>query len=129
MNEKPVVLKLIQGDKPDDEEHPLPKLKGSGPSGPDWLRGLHYGCKFTAYEKRLVKPVYHDQFGVAFITDEQILLACDTPNPMGNAMTLRWVNSENFSNVYKLVAILPEYQPDEEAGDKNGSNLPRPANR
>jgi len=125
--EKPTVLSLIQGGKSDEDPIIEPKLQGSGPTGPDWLRELHYGAKFTAYEKRNVNPVFYDQFGVAFIMEDQILLACDQPNNIGNATTLCWVNSENFSKVYKLVAVLPEYNPPEEEGNNNGNHLPRPA--
>lgn len=121
MTEKPVLLQVIDGGKTDDQEIVIePKLQGSGPTGPDWLRELPYGAKFTAYEKRLVNPVYYDQFGIAFITDKQILLACDQPNNLGNAMVVRWVNSENFSKTYKLVDVLPEYnggQSEQEKGD------------
>lgn len=125
MNEKPTVLRLIEGGKSDEQIEP--KLAGSGPKGPDWLRDIEYGQKFIAYPKQLANPVFYSQFGVAYKMDEAVLLACDEPNNLGNAMVLKWCNSKNFSQMYKLVAILPEYNPDTEAGNNEQRNLPRPA--
>lgn len=118
IKQKPVLLELIQGGVEDIVE---PKLAGGGPKGEDWLRNLGHGAAFIAYPKNTA-GVFLCMFTVAFILDECILLMED----MGGPIPKRgWVDSQKFSNVYKLVAVLPA-QPDEEAGT-NEHHLSGPA--
>lgn len=118
IKQKPVTLGVIQGGK--DDEPVEPKLNWSGPKGPDWLRELGYGARFVCHLKSQPNPIFLTQYGVAFVLDECILIAQDVS---GMGLKLDWVISKNFSQAYKLVAVLP--QPDEEAGN-NERYLPRP---
>jgi len=116
LREKPMTLGVIQGGKQDE---PQPKLAGAGPKGPDWLRELGHGTRFVCHPKNTI-GCWLDQFGIAFIMDECILLA----KTEGMGMSMGWVDSKIFSMSYRLVAVLPE--PDTEAGNKDGHNSPRP---
>lgn len=117
MIEKPLLLQVIEGGK--DIE---PKLAGSGPKGPDWLRQLGYGAQFVCHPKT-VKGIYLNKFTIAFVLDECLLLAEDMGIPMPK---FSWVDSKIFSDNYKLVAVLPN-SPTEGEDEENGRNLPRPA--
>ena len=113
--EKPQVLTVYEGGKQDE---PVAKPAGSGPKGPDWLRELGYGTRFVCHPKNTV-GCWLDQYGVAFVLDECILLG----KTAGMGLELGWVDSKKFSQQYRLVAVLPG-QPDEEAGN-NEHNSPR----
>jgi len=117
LKQRPMTLGVIQGGKQDEPEL---KLAGSGPKGPDWLRELGHGARFVCHPKNTV-GCWLDQFGIAFIMDECILLA----KTEGLGMSMGWVDSRVFSMQYRLVAVLPE-QPDVEAGKDNGHNPSRP---
>jgi len=114
--QKPLVLGVIQGGKQDEEVEP--KLAGSGPKGPDWLRELGYGARFVCHQVHFA-GCWLDMYGVAFVMDECILLI-KNPGTLGGEVG--WVDSKRFSQQYKLVAVLPE-KPDKEAGS-NEHNLP-----
>jgi len=119
LKERPVTLGVIQGGKQDDIQ---PKLAGAGPTGPDWLRELGHGARFVCHPKNTV-GCWLDQFGIAFIMDECILLA----RTEGLGMSMGWVDSKIFSMQYRLVAVLPD-QPDKEAGKDNEHNSVGPTN-
>ena len=116
-NEAPQLFEVIQGGKQEIIE---PKLAGNEPTGGDWLRELGYGTRFVCHPKSTV-GCWLLQYGVAYVMDECILLAEDT----GQGLKFSWCDSKRFSNIHKLVAVLPN--PDEETGDTNGYHLPRPA--
>lgn len=113
-------FEVIQGGKV-DHEFVEPKTAPSGPKGPDWLRNLGYGARFVCRRKDQPNSVYLQQFGIAFVLDECILLAEDMG---GMGLKLTWCISQHFSQMHVLVALLPE-TPDIEAGKDNGHNLSR----
>jgi hypothetical protein len=109
--EKPKTLLVYEGGK-----QLIPKPQGAGPKdGKDWLRSLGYGARFVCHPKNTV-GCWLDQYGIAFVLDECILLG----KTAGMGMELGWVDSRKFSNQYRLVAVLPEApdgaEPDTEAG-------------
>jgi hypothetical protein len=123
VNEKPVVLEIIDGGKVD---LPIisPKPARGGPPGYDWLRDLQYGDRFLAKRHMDTGPRI-PCFGIAQIIPEAILLADMQPTGM---MSFDWVDSKIFSGMYKLICVLPK--PDEEAGTSNDKHhLSGPADR
>lgn len=105
MNE-PTILRVIEGGR-----EPEPKLAGGFPPGEDWLRKLEYGDRFLSRGVATQRADF-DQYGIAFILPEAILLA--EMQPMGNHL-FRWVDSQRFSGLNKFVALLPN--PPQEEGD------------
>ena len=120
LHETPLTFGVIQGGK-EDIEIIEPKLAGKGPTGGDWLRDLGYGARFVCHP-RASAGCWLNMYGIAHVEDACILLAEETE---GGRMKFSWCNSKLFSNLYKLVAVLPS--PDIETGDNNGRDLPRPA--
>ncbi len=118
LHETPLTFGVIQGGK---EEIIEPKLAGKGPVGGDWLRDLGYGARFVCHPKSSA-GCWLQMYGIAHVEDACILLAEDTGQ---GTMKFSWCDSKIFSNMHRLVAVLPN--PDEETGDKNGRHIPRPA--
>lgn len=116
--ELPLTFDVIQGGK----DVPTVDVKPAGKEPPkgDWLRELGYGARFVCHPKSTA-GCWLLQYGVAFVLDECILLAEDT----GQGLKFSWCDSKQFSNIHKLVAVLPP--PDEEAGKDVKHYLPRPA--
>jgi hypothetical protein len=110
MNEAPTVLRVYEGGK---EVEPTVKPDWQG-GGRDWLRNDRaYNDRFLS--SRIASPGEDfDQFAIAFITPEAILLAELQPTGMN---LFRWVDSMKFSARNRFVALLPDPMvPDKEAG-------------
>lgn len=120
MNEAPTVLRVYEGGKDEAVE---PKLAWQG-GGNDWLRKMAYNDRFLSSRIQSSGEDF-DQFAIAFITPEAILLAELQPTGMN---VFRWVDSLKFSNRNRFVALLPDPMiPDKEAGVKNEHHLLGPA--
>lgn len=119
VKETPQLFEIIQGGK---EEVVEPKLANKEPPGTDWLRSLGYGARFVCHP-RGTAGCWLLQYGIAFVMDECILLAEDT----GQGLKFSWCDSKLFSNIHRLVAVLPP--PDEEAGSGNEHHISGPADR
>lgn len=92
----------------------IPKPDKKPPDGTDWLRGLPFGTRFLATKKG-VNAVFAESFGIGHITDGGILLA--TEAEYGPGIAWKWAISQNFSNRYILLQILPDLEPHED-GDE-----------
>lgn len=98
---KPPKLAVIEGGK---DDVPITKPDGKPPGGPDWLRRLNVEDRFLTRPKSQPNSVVLQNYGVAQITTEAILLydlTGNTPSPF------IWVDSANFSQQNVLVGILP----------------------
>jgi len=92
----------------------IPKPDKKPPDGSDWLRTLPFGTRFLATKKG-TQAVYAESFGIGHITDGGILLA--TEADYGPGIAWKWAISQNFSNRYILLQILPDLEPHED-GDE-----------
>lgn len=111
-------FEVIQGGKV-DHDFVDTKTAPSGPKGPDWLRALGYGARFVCRRKDQPNAIFFEQYGIAFVLDECILLAKDMG---GMGLKLDWCSSQFFSQTHVLVATLPETPETEDA--KENSDLP-----
>lgn len=87
---------------------PEVKPDGTLPGSTDWLRSLPFGARFLC-RPHAYKGARFDQFGIAAIIPEAILLGSVTPD----GLSFEWVDSKLFSNINKFVALLPN-PPEEE---------------
>ena len=91
---------------------PVLKTDPKPPGGPDWLRSLKINDRFLARKKNQPRQVYLELFGIGHITDQAVLIAAESE--YGPAMQMKYVNSSNFSQMYDLVEVLPQFIPLEE---------------
>lgn len=113
-------MKLLKKQRKGEEDNvlpfePIPKPDPKPPSGDDWLRRLPFGTRFLATKKG-TNAVFAESFGIGHITDGGILLA--TEAEYGPGIAWKWAISQNFSQRYILLQILPELKELPEEGEK-----------
>lgn len=98
----------------------IPKPEMKPPGGPDWLRQLKVNDRFIARKKNQPRQVYLELFGIGYITPNAVMLAYESE--YGPQMQMKYVNSENFSQMYDLVEVLPILIPHEDGEEERNEH-------